>query len=320
MTKFKKFTSIEKFSDVWAKAQKYNVGKVQLRSKIKLHGTNAGVRIVDGVFTAQKRTSDITPLSDNAGFAFWASNIQWKTKQDVIMYGEWAGPGVQKSDAISLIDRKRFFVFGILMLDVDEDKNNYIICPDIISKYLPDDPNIMSIPWHGEPMLLDSDNVGTARAIQTIVEEQVHAIGDEDPYVKEQFGISGVGEGLVIAPYNESGIINQAYYNTYVFKVKSEAHMVKKTKSAAHIQTEVPDSVKNFARDFVTDVRCQQMIDEYCEGSMSPKSIGTFLKNINADILKESTNELAGMDVEWKQVAKEINKRALSWFQEQNRV
>ena len=320
MNEFKKFTSIEKFSDVWMKAQKFDAGNMQLRSKIKLHGSNGGVRIMDGVVTAQKRTSDITPLNDNAGFALFVSNVKWKIDHNVIIYGEWAGPGVQKSDAISLIDRKKFFVFGVLLLDISNEDSNYVIEPDLIKEFLPDDPNVIVIPWFDNAMDIDSNDVETARKIQTILEKQVSDIGDEDPYVKEMFGISGGGEGLVIAPYNENGIVNQSFYNTYVFKVKSEAHSVKKTKSPASVVVEVPDSVIDFAQTFVTDVRCQQMIDEHCEGSFSPKVIGTFLKNINADILKESKNELAGLDVEWKMVAKQINKLALAWFNEKNKV
>jgi len=50
---FKKFTSIEKFSDVWYKALRFDIGEVLMRSKIKLHGTNAGIRIVDGQVTAR---------------------------------------------------------------------------------------------------------------------------------------------------------------------------------------------------------------------------------------------------------------------------
>jgi len=324
MNSFKKFTSIEKFSDVWIKAQKYDAGKMFLRSKIKLHGTNAAVRIFDGQVAFQKRTQDVTPLADNAGFAFWASNVSWKTDANVIIYGEWAGPGVQKSDAISLTDRKRFFVFGVLLLDVvttaTNQEANYVIEPELIRAYLPDDENVVVLPWFYEPMELNSDRVETARAIQETLEAQVKAIGDEDPYVKETFGVSGGGEGLVIAPYDPSGIVNLDQYNTYVFKVKSEAHLVKKTKSPANIQVEIPDSVKDFANDFVTDARCQQMIDEYCEGSMSPKMIGTFLKHLNQDILKESTNELAGLDIEWKLVAKQINQKAVAWFNEKNKV
>ena len=324
MNQFKKFTSIEKFSDVWMKAQKYDVGTIQMRSKIKLHGTNAAVRIVDSTVTAQKRTEDITPLQDNAGFALWVSNAEWNLDENVIIYGEWAGPGVQKSDAICLTDKKRFYVFGVLRLDIEPDAENtvrnYVIEPNIIKQYVPQHSDIVVLPWFDEPMELNSDDVETARVIQSKVEAQVEAIGEEDPFVKQMYNISGTGEGLVIAPYDESGLINQALFNSYVFKVKSEAHAVKKTKSPASIKVEVPDSVKDFAATFVTPVRCQQMIDEHCSGSTSPKVIGEFLKNINADILKESKNELAGLDVEWKMVAKEINKLALAWFQEKNKV
>lgn len=318
--KFKKFTSIEKFSDVWHKAQRFDIGEMLMRSKIKLHGTNGGIRIVDGMVTAQKRTSDLAIGSDNAGFAFWASNVNWKTDKNVIIYGEWAGPGVQKSDAICLTDRKRFYVFGVLLLDVSDEEANYVIEPELIAEYLPDEETIVVLPWFNEPMKLDSDRVDTARAIQDQMNKDVEEIGNEDPFIKEMFDISGAGEGLVTAPYCSSGVINQAHYNTYVFKVKSDAHAVKKTKSPANIFVEIPDSVKDFANDFVTDARCQQMIDEHCEGSMSPKMIGAFLKALNADIIKESTNELAGLDVEWKMVAKEINKKALTWFKGKNEV
>jgi hypothetical protein len=71
---------------------------------------------------------------------------------------------------------------------------------------------------------------------------------------------------------------------------------------------------------FVTPARCQQMVDEHLGGSLSPKGIGDFLKAINADILKESVNELKEMNVEWKMIAKEINNEALKWFKEQNSI
>jgi len=104
--------------------------------------------------------------SDNAGFALWASNVDWKTDKNVIIYGEWAGPGVQKSDAICLTDRKRFYVFGVLLLDVDPEGDNYVLDPDLISQYLPDEETILALPWFNEPMKLDSDRVATAREIQ----------------------------------------------------------------------------------------------------------------------------------------------------------
>lgn len=324
MNAFKKFTSIEKFSDVWQKMQKYDTGILDFRSKIKLHGTNAGVRIVDGKVTAQKRTSDVTPMADNAGFAMWVSNVDWKTDKDIIIYGEWAGPGVQKSDAVSLIPHKMFFPFGVLLLDVENTSENpgmnYVIDPELIADYVPADSKIMVIPWFDDKSIVNSDISDTARELQKKLEDQIIKIGEEDPFIAEKFDVSGSGEGLVVGPTNDSGIVNIDHFNTFVFKVKTEAHMVQKTKSPAGFKVEVPDSVKSFAKTFVTEARCQQMIDEHCDGSMSPKMIGIFLKNLNADILKESTNELAGLDIEWKIVAKEINKIALKWFQDKNKI
>lgn len=51
MTGFTKFTSIEKFSDVWIMAQRHNLGKHFHRSKTKLHGcfsANTKVTLANG--------------------------------------------------------------------------------------------------------------------------------------------------------------------------------------------------------------------------------------------------------------------------------
>lgn len=312
---FKKFTSIEKFSDAWLQMQKQDIGKMYMRTKIKLHGTNAGVRIVDGNVFYQKRTDDITPLADNAGFASWAYTVPWKTDKNIIIYGEWAGPGVQKSDAVSLIEKKHFFVFGVL------DGENMVVEPELIQNYLPDHPQIRVIPWFDEKYLLDSEDVSLAKAFSQKLDQQVKEIGAEDPYIKSQFNISGAGEGLVVAPYDESGIVPAWFYNTFVFKVKSEAHLVQKTKGPnASIYVEIPGSVKDFCDQFVTDNRCEQMIKEHCGGSYALQGMGTFLKELNADILKESKNEFAALGVDWKMVAKELNQRAVKWLKEKNAV
>ena len=313
---FKKFTSIEKFSDVWVQLGKQEIPEITYREKIKLHGTNAAVRIVDGTVSFQKRTGDITPLADNAGFAGWANLVDWKTDKDVIIYGEWAGPGIQKSDAVSSIDKKMFFVFGVL--------NGFfmVIDPELIKDYLPEHDQIKIIPWFDEPTTIQSDLTETARKYVDKLNTQVEAIGKEDPYIKEMFGVSGVGEGLVAAPYNPSGVVPVDFYNTFVFKVKSEAHLTQKsaTGKSATMYVEVPGSVKEFCDAFVTDARAEQMVTEHLGGSYSLKGTGTFIKAMNEDVLKESRNELAAMNVEWKLVSKEIGKRAVAWLKAKQTV
>jgi hypothetical protein len=312
---FTKFTSIDKFADAWIQMQKQTIGKLTFRSKIKLHGTNAAVRIVNGEVFFQKRTGDITPLADNAGFASFAYAVDWKTDEDIIIYGEWAGPGVQKSDAISTIPQKMFFVFGV-------QKDDYMITePAMIQDYIPIHERIVVLPWFDLPTTVDTNVVQTAKDFSVLLDQEVQKIGAEDPFVKEMFGISGAGEGLVISPYSEAGFVPLWMFNTFTFKVKSEAHLVQKTKSPnASIYIEIPGSVKDFCDQFVTDNRCEQMVRDHLAGSYAMQGMGVFLKELNADILKESKNEFAELGVDWKLVAKEINARAVKWMKEKHSV
>lgn len=316
---FRKFTSIDKFADSWIQMQKQEIGELQFRSKIKLHGTNAAVRVVNGEAFYQKRTGDITPLADNAGFASFAHTVGWNTSKDYIIYGEWAGPGVQKSDAVCLIPKKTFFVFGLLLLDqsVPEPEQMMITEPTFIKQVLPQHEQIVTIPWFDEPTLVDSTRVETAKDLSNRLDQDVRKIGDEDPLVKELFGISGAGEGLVVSPIDSSRNhgVPLWMFNTFTFKVKSEAHLVQKTKSPnASVYIEIPGSVKDFCDQFVTDNRCEQMVQEHLNGSYAVQGMGTFLRELNADILKESKNEFAELGVDWKMVAKEINARAVKWL------
>lgn len=311
---FKKFTSIGKFADTWIQMQKQEINTLTFRSKIKLHGTNAGVRIQDGEVAFQKRTGDVTILSDNAGFASWASTVEWNTEKDCVIYGEWAGPGVQKSDAICLIPEKMFFVYAVAV-------GEYMVTePTIISEYVPFHDRIKVLPWFDEPTTIS--NVNEAKAFAETLDKKVQAIGDEDPYVKEMFNISGAGEGLVVCPYVDAITTVESWlYNTFVFKVKSEAHLVQKTKSPnASVYIEIPGSVFEFCDQFVTDNRCEQMVTEHLDGSYAPQGIATFLKELQLDILKESKNEFAELGVDWKMVSKEISKRAVKWMKEKHSV
>src|ERR1035437_7012068 len=73
------FPSIEKFHNVVKAVGVYPVlaetGIVKYRGKVKIHGTNASVRVANGEgyaeFAAQSRTRIITPTDDNSGFAKW---------------------------------------------------------------------------------------------------------------------------------------------------------------------------------------------------------------------------------------------------------
>jgi hypothetical protein len=80
---------------------------ISFRGTIKLHGTNSSVRHTkDGELISQSRTRVITPVSDNAGFAFFVEKKKDSILEickivrdsygidpsnDLIIYGEWIG-------------------------------------------------------------------------------------------------------------------------------------------------------------------------------------------------------------------------------------
>lgn len=311
---FKKFPSIDKFSDVWINMQRNAIRSMKFRAKIKLHGTNAAVRVHGKTVAFQKRTQDITVENDNFGFARWASSIQWPTDvfDNYTIYGEWAGPGINSGDAVCKLDRKCFFVFAVLFND------RMFTWPSAIKSILGglNHPDIFVLPWYGDELTI-TDDVTTAQAASDWLVAEVDKIGEVDPYIKDTFGVEGVGEGLVVVPYSEEAF-SRNNYSRYTFKVKTEAHSVNKVKNKASVKPEVPSEVKDFVTMFVTDNRCEQMVREHLGGSYAMKGMGTFLKELNADIIKESKNELG--DLEWKQVAKEISNQAVKWFKAKNEV
>lgn len=316
---FTKFTSIGKFSDAMAQMYRQDVAQLRYRQKIKLHGTNAAVRVNGSEVSFQKRRSDVTIGADNAGFAFWASHIDWFTSvaaENYIIDGEWAGPGVQKSDAVTMTDKKRFYVFGIRDLDT----GNTIYDPELIQPYVPVHEDIIVLPYYGGFFDVFNDDHASKKFYAESVNKMVDQIGESDPFIKELFNVEGAGEGLVCFPTTEEGFIATDVYNTFVFKGKSEAHRVQKTKVAAKVAVDIPDCAFEFIDSFVTPNRMRQMIDEHFGGSFESKNIGPFIKAVSEDVMKESTEELAASGLEWKQVNKLLSKRAVEWFKAKQEV
>ena len=99
---------------------------------VKLHGTNAAVVYSreHGLY-AQSRERVITPLSDNAGFAFYVesnreyfestlrSMLTTQNADCVALFGEYAGGNVQRGVGICNIE-KSFFPFAIKYFSGDD--------------------------------------------------------------------------------------------------------------------------------------------------------------------------------------------------------
>lgn len=322
MINFRKWKSINKFSDAFVKAQKFGVKKFKYRGKIKLHGSNAGIHFENGKMKPQKRSSFITIYDDNCGFAKFVSELSiHNINNNMIVYGEWAGPGVQKTDAVTTIPQKTFFVFSVY--DIDNDV--MIIEPEEIETIVADifgenysNQNIVVIPWHTDEIELDFSRQNPCqRFIDGIMKEVDDVIANEDPYIKQLYNIEGPGEGLVMY-----GIAGQQFDGTaiaadvlldYIFKAKTESHSVQKSKDRNHVAPERPEGIDDFIDMFYTEQRFEQMLNQI-GGKATREKTGEFMKAVMSDVYRESEQEILLADFEWKDVPKYAAPTAKTWW------
>lgn len=322
MPTFYKWRSINKFSDAFVYAQKHSVASFTYRGKMKLHGTNAGITFDNGVAHPQKRSSFITVCDDNAGFAKFVSNLEIKDNStNMVIYGEWAGPGVQKSDAVTMISDKCFFVFSVL----DLDNNTMIIDPTelevIVSNTFGKDyesQRVYVLPWHTQPMSIDFSRQPTCqRFIDGVMAEVDERIAKEDEYIKQTFGVSGPGEGLVmygIEGYLLDGTpLDANSLLSYCFKAKTEKHAVQKTKSRNHVAPERPEGIDDFIDSFYTEQRFEQVLNQI-GGEATREKTGQFIKAVMTDVYKESEQEILLADFDWKDVPRYAASKVKSWW------
>ena len=295
-----------------------NGSNIVYTAKVKLHGTNAGVRVdPDGTVTAFSRSQVITPRQDNCGFAGWVEGKREyfaKLVEDkpFVIYGEWCGPGIQKGVAINGIPHRIFAVFGIRWVEGDRFQSHPFVLEKILGGIpdlyvLPHIKNTFIVPWEGN----QEDTEEVLDRINTLVRE----IEEEDPWVKSTFGIPGVGEGLVFYP------INPGYkaFSSLAFKAKGEKHsVVARTKPVQYDPTVVA-SLKEFADLVVTPVRLEQAARFAGGGELTfeMKNIGIFMKWINQDVLKECEAELEASKLDRGSATKACSSKARDWYMEE---
>lgn len=312
---FVKFPDIELFHNVVKTGEYYNFPTVFYRNKIKLHGTNAGVRLFNGLVGAQSRTQAITPENDNAGFARWVFErkefFACLPLKNHTIFGEFCGPGIMKGTAINQIAHKVFAIFAIM--EGDGDDANVISCPVRIGELMGVRPNdIHILPWACEPLKIQFGNRTELQAVAEKLNSFVKEIEPCDPWVKATFGVEGTAEGSVYYPTSGEDI-KRKFFSDFVFKAKGEQHKVIKTKEAVQVDPEVAASIDEFVTMFVTEVRCEQGLNAI-GGKAEAKNTGAFLKWFMGDVLKESVDELVASNLTWDQVSRSVQFAARTWF------
>lgn len=304
-----------------------NFSGVFYNSKIKLHGTNAAVQVhEDGTVVAQSRSQVITQQNDNMGFANWVKQNEdkWATSESRgwVVFGEWCGSGIQSGVAISNIDKKIFAVFAALRMDNDD----FVVDPHMLSflcKGLGDD--VLVLPWHTTKAFFDfTESTEELQAKIDKINEDVLEIEKNDPWVKQMFGVDGVGEGLVFYPrfvtnVDDIEIFLMQDFANLSFKAKGEQHKNVKTSAPAQIDAAKAANAVVFADMVLTEARLMQGAHETRLSDtevFSMKSLGKFLQWTMNDVQKETVDELDASNLTWKDVAKVVQTQARTWYVE----
>lgn len=278
---------------------------------VKIHGTNAALRFEDGQLFCQSRENDITPEKDNAGFARWASQLAPEVSEaiisaygpNVIIFGEWAGKGVQSGVAVSQLP-KFFTIFAVqeTPMPPNEKWRDLADLPDL-SLF-----GIFTIAQFGtEYADVDFQNLDASLARLNEVSLTVEA---ECP-VGKFFGVSGVGEGRVWRPLDDPW-----NHSRYVFKIKGEKHANASAPKLASADPEKVASVQAFVDKHVHEGRLEQGYKWLAEVGhpQNEKSTGHFVKWIVGDVLKEEGDELKFNGLSEKDVNAAMSNKARKWF------
>lgn len=298
--KFIKYPSIEQFRSVVRKVRsrsEYLNQKnpiIEFNGSVKLHGTNGGIGWDGKNLWCQSRNNILDIHNTNNGFYIYVmNNISYFSdllnkmlggNNQVILFGEWCGEGIQKGVALTNLE-KMFVGFGVMKTKSDIDfwdneELEKVFCEDI-KLY-----NINM--FKNYSISVDTNN---PEKCQNLLVELVGEVEKECP-VGKYFGVSGVGEGIVF-----SGEYQGIHY---VFKAKGQKHSVSKTKTVVPVDIEKINSSIKFAEYAVTRNRVLQAVQE--TNSTDEKDTGKVIKWVMCDISKEELDTLLENNLSMKDV------------------
>jgi len=293
---------------------------------VKLHGTNASICMnSEREMWCQSKKNVITVDKDNAGFAFYVESIRDYIEsmlnevfddmykgdeiEELCIYGEWAGNGIQNGVGISELD-KSFYMFGIKFKMKDEEDYRWAVDPRVIFNRVKNpELRIFSI-FDFETFEVDIDFENPSKAQEEIV-KLTEYVENECPVAKK-FGVSGIGEGIVFVGWFDG--------NRFSFKSKGDKHSNSKVKKLSKVDSELEQKKIDFANYATPSWRLEQMYNETFDvlngGKGDVKRTGEFLKAVVSDVMKEEMDVLVERGLEPKDVNKHISTIARKWFME----
>lgn len=281
---------------------------------VKLHGTNAGIGFDGENYWAQARERIISLTEDNAGFYVYAKKEEQHIKEilkkikdetgydEVIVYGEWCGAGIQKGVGISQLD-KRLVVFDVCGVNINEEGESVKVYLDqYISLFESVDHNLFNKNMF-KTYSIDIDFNNPELAVNKLIEMTI-SVEDECPVAK-YFGINnGLGEGIVF----------EAHVNgcKLKFKSKGEKHSVSRVKTLVQVDPQVVESIVAFVEYAATENRLNQGLNYMNENNIEIKveNLSHYIKWVSNDIMKEEEDVLIANNLSYKQVGGKIANKA----------
>ena len=297
-----------------------SINDVPYTGTVKLHGTNGSFvkESADSDFIVMSKENILSAESDNYNF-FWvyssSSNREIINKLFIdiaetykkIFYedikypirisGEFAGRNIQSGVAISEVER----FFAIFAISCGNERDCWLNIEDF-KDIRNVEGRIFNICDFGIYKInIDFTN---PQLIQNKLTEYTTQVENECPAGK-YFGVTGVGEGIVWSP-------NWPKFGPeYRFKVKGKKHSSSKVKVLAEVDVEKIKSINEFISYACTENRMNQALTEI---GLSQDTIGTFIKWIITDILKEESDTMQANGITPKDLGKYVASTAREFY------
>ena len=286
----------------------------------KLHGTNAGVRILtDGSVTAQGRNSILTVQQDNFGFAAFVHaraqlfrDLADGCARGITFYGEWIGKGIQKGVAVSQLD-KQFVIFSYRF---DDDDLVFPIetygfrGPFDDAKEQFNTVGIYFINQAPEYNVTIDFRPGHLEEAADKISELTLEVERKCPW-GAMFGVEGTGEGIVWRMWNNPGDTSRW------FKSKGLEHKkVGPRAGKVDIDPVKAQNITELVEVILPKWRLEQGVSELQQRGLAitPENTGEYIKWIHQDILKEEVDHITKSGYSWKDVVGTASKKAKDFY------
>jgi hypothetical protein len=294
---------------------------VKFRGTVKLHGTNGGVRVNGMQVVAQGRNRELTIDSDNYGFAHFvagregdfkmlATIINQSLTDEVTLYGEWCGSGIQSKVAIATLPHKMFVVFAVYNHTQDIWVDNWLghnVGPEELAHL-----NSKHIYLINQAQTFDVEvDFNDPTPAAELISQYTLQVEDNCPFSAALHDAHGTGEGIVWVSYG--------YHERLRFKSKGEKHKKGGPKTHVAVDPEKVSAISDLVDLILPEWRLEQGFSFLRENNipLANTSTGAYLKWVATDILKEESDRIAANPYPWKEIQGTVMTRAKKYYFEQ---